>query len=675
MTENPTIVRWPTSTDYTQAVQRPDAAFSDAVLKAGAVTFTPLGIPAVASGQNVVVFKMDTSQGQRAVRCFINPPGQGDQRYAALAQYIASHGCRSLSSATWISEGVRAKSRWWPVVVMPWESGRPLNAVAEDLVGQPTELRRLAQNWIDAVHELQAAKIAHGDLQHGNVLVNEDLSIRLVDLDGVWVPNQTTGPPAEHGHPNYQHIGRDHNDWGQYVDSFSALVVYVSLLALAADSGLDRFMGGENLVLVQSDLQRPEGTEAWTALGNSSDPLVRGLTMKLAALCRLPGPPSASLNALLTETHAIDDKDLTVLREPSATRDLATPVLPQANWWEDEKGAVQAEAAPSNNGFVEPVKSPASRTDPSSGRITPGRSGFAVLAQNAAISGLDGGAAAGLLAAGGLFILQDSLPERMKSAPLVVLVGLFLGAVLNGWQALASRGARSAMPKILLGAAVGTAAGTLALAPANGLRKALLQHEERRSVLLVMLLWMITAALVGTLLGLLRSRRAALSGLLGGLLGGIAGGLLHGATTAEFNNSNRLLLEKAPWATTFITAAVASIVGISIGLVSRAMRFGSLTVIEGRGKDIEVLIDRSAVTIGVAPRSTMRLSATNGVVATHATLNLAPDGTTAVVLAGPTTINGERIDASESKPVALGIESGAVLQIGESFIRFERLTK
>lgn len=242
MIEDPTIVRWPTSTDYTQAVQRPEVAFTEPALKSGVVALTPLGMPAVASGQNVVVFKMETSTGQRAVRCFINPPGQGDQRYAALAQYVSTHGCRALSGATWIEQGVQAKSRWWPVVVMAWESGRSLTAMAEDLLDRPDDLRLLARNWIEAVHELQEAGIAHGDLQHGNVLVNPDMSVRLVDLDGVWVPNQTTGPPAENGHPNYQHPARAQNDWGRQVDSFSALLIYVSLLALAADPALERFM-------------------------------------------------------------------------------------------------------------------------------------------------------------------------------------------------------------------------------------------------------------------------------------------------------------------------------------------------------------------------------------------------------------------------------------------------
>ena len=52
---------------------------------------------------------------------------------------------------------------------------------------------------------MQRAEFAHGDLQHGNVLVDQEGQLRLVDFDSVWIPQLQGQPaPTESGHPNYQ---------------------------------------------------------------------------------------------------------------------------------------------------------------------------------------------------------------------------------------------------------------------------------------------------------------------------------------------------------------------------------------------------------------------------------------------------------------------------------------
>ena len=91
-------------------------------------------------------------------------------------------------------------------------------------------LTTLAGRWRELVALLQRSEFAHGDLQHGNVMVDQEGRLRLVDFDGVWIP-QLSGqsPPSEFGHPNYQHPL--HHHWDRWLDTFSALVIYLSLIA------------------------------------------------------------------------------------------------------------------------------------------------------------------------------------------------------------------------------------------------------------------------------------------------------------------------------------------------------------------------------------------------------------------------------------------------------------
>ncbi|QLQ08322.1 MAG: hypothetical protein HZY76_21580 [Anaerolineae bacterium] len=54
------------------------------------------------------------------------------------------------------------------------------------------------------MRNLQTHGIAHGDLQHGNVLVAAD-ELRLIDYDGMYVPPLSGRESHEIGHRNYQH--------------------------------------------------------------------------------------------------------------------------------------------------------------------------------------------------------------------------------------------------------------------------------------------------------------------------------------------------------------------------------------------------------------------------------------------------------------------------------------
>ena len=56
------------------------------------------------------------------------------------------------------------------------------------------ELSRVARRWRGAFGDLLSRDIAHNDLQHGNIMVQPDSSIRLVDYDGIFLPQyQGTG--------------------------------------------------------------------------------------------------------------------------------------------------------------------------------------------------------------------------------------------------------------------------------------------------------------------------------------------------------------------------------------------------------------------------------------------------------------------------------------------------
>jgi hypothetical protein len=208
---------------------------------------------------------------------------------------------------------------------MPWVDGQPFNCVVEDLVGDRCGLIDIADAWVEMVNALQGADVMHGDLQHGNVLVDANGSFRLVDLDGAWVPTMEVGPPAEFGHPNYQHPQRGPAQWGRHGDSFSALVVETGLRALAADPALQRFLTGENVLFGREDLAN-SGRPIWSAIAASSDPEVVRLGEVLGVRAS-ENPATSMVPYGALRQGAVAAARVVVKRAPAALPDLPQPSM------------------------------------------------------------------------------------------------------------------------------------------------------------------------------------------------------------------------------------------------------------------------------------------------------------------------------------------------------------
>ncbi|MEI5101075.1 hypothetical protein RB200_24145 [Streptomyces sp. PmtG] len=295
MTEAPgRTARWPTKTEYADAVQDPATAFADAGLARAVLDLNRFGMPRTSSGRNAVVFRLLGAGGPCAVRCMTRPPAAGAQRYDALGRHLRAHACPALTPASWRERGIRVGGAWWPVVLMPWVPGDTLDVAVSRRLEEPRALRHLAANWRVVLVQLARAGVGHGDLQHGNVLVDDELRLQLVDLDGVWVPGERRWPRADAGHPDYRHPKEDGELRGVRLDAFPASVIFLSALAVAADPGLWTLHTQENLIFRAADFTRPGRTPLWERLGKSPDPRVAAMASRLAADCgRAPGQAGA----------------------------------------------------------------------------------------------------------------------------------------------------------------------------------------------------------------------------------------------------------------------------------------------------------------------------------------------------------------------------------------------
>jgi len=294
---------FPAAGDYYKAVQVPGRAFTVPKLQTAQFVWDSLG-PTLARGTSAVVFQAAVDGSPQAVRCYIRNDASSRDRYSALSTYLASHDLSPhVSGAIWLDSAIRVNNATWPVLQMGWIDGRTLNEYVDFLVADSnvTALATLAARWRDMVALLQQSSFGHGDLQHGNVLVDQEGQLRLVDFDGVWIP-QLAGhsAPTEYGHPNYQRPGL--REWDRWLDTFSALVIYLSLVALSKDPGLWLALyNSKNLLFSRTDFFAPYETQAWKQLAALRDPQLDELARRLKDCCAADWVSEASLETTLDQ--------------------------------------------------------------------------------------------------------------------------------------------------------------------------------------------------------------------------------------------------------------------------------------------------------------------------------------------------------------------------------------
>lgn len=295
----------PQGTDYQEAVQNPRIAFTDPDLKRCQCEETPLRLPKPYSGGFTVTYHLYDSKNDWAVRCFTREIAHLQKRYQEISRFLARNSNGVFVNAEYLPEGILVNGQRFPIIKMPWVKGEPLNEFIGKNVSRQGVLSNLAERFKKLVDCLQALGVAHGDLQHGNIIVKVKTGdLYLIDYDGMFLPSLKDLPTNEIGHVNYQHPARDASHYDASIDRFSAIVIYLGLKAISVAPHLwGKYDNDENILFRQEDFREPERSQLLQEM--SSMPALQPLVDKFKAVCRIEFTQVPTLEQFLTPSFVI----------------------------------------------------------------------------------------------------------------------------------------------------------------------------------------------------------------------------------------------------------------------------------------------------------------------------------------------------------------------------------
>lgn len=278
---------YPSLEQYQEALQNPSTALLDPELKRGSILTTGLGLPLVLCGGFALTYTI-TSGGKRlAVRCFHKKAERIEQRYRAITSRLRVLKSNYFVDFEYQPQGVRVNGQVYPVVKMAWASGETLGDFLQRRYVDKSALGRLRRALWELSVFLDNSQLAHGDIQPDNLMVSNDGStLRLIDYDGMFVPELAQFGSSELGHRNFQHPKRSSIHYDRTLDRFSFIILDIALRALESHPRLwDATSSDADSVLFRAnDYSAPSNSTIFAELSSRCGYSTEAA--RLAAVCQ-----------------------------------------------------------------------------------------------------------------------------------------------------------------------------------------------------------------------------------------------------------------------------------------------------------------------------------------------------------------------------------------------------
>lgn len=244
--------------DIITSVENKAALVKDKHVLQGNFLRTPQGRLYHCAGGFSVVFPYTTETGEKwAFRCWHAEMSNTQKRYESISNAIKKSQLPFLTDFIYEKEGIVVNGVTYPTIRMKWVEGLPLKEYIYKNRMSRGILNNLADSFLQMTREMHTRSLAHGDLQHGNIIVDSSGAIHLIDYDSFYCPALKGERDYVTGLPDYQHPARKTNKTtSEKIDFFSELIIYISIKAIAEYTSLfDEYKvkDSDSLLFTQKD--------------------------------------------------------------------------------------------------------------------------------------------------------------------------------------------------------------------------------------------------------------------------------------------------------------------------------------------------------------------------------------------------------------------------------------
>jgi len=287
---------FPTIGDYNQLIQQKGG---NAFISLRNISFipsrtAPIKVFLFGSGAYAAVFKGSINGSNYAIRCFLTAEDETINRYKIICDRLKSIRSEWKTDCEFLDNEIQFNGKIYPVLKMEWLNGVLINQFVSNNITDNNVLNELQKKLVAISDDLEKNKIGHGDLQCGNVIItgtSANFQIKLIDYDGMYVPDLAYKRAIEKGRSEFQHPKRTFNNFNSEMDRFSFWVFITALEALKVDKTLWRevMQGGfntlDNFLFTVQDFLNPNQSPLFNRLYKLNSTVLNIYLDKLKSFC------------------------------------------------------------------------------------------------------------------------------------------------------------------------------------------------------------------------------------------------------------------------------------------------------------------------------------------------------------------------------------------------------
>ena len=254
----------------------------------------PIKVYLFGSGAFAAVFKGSINGSTYAIRCFLTAEDETINRYKTICNYLKNIQASWKTDCKFLENEIYVNDNSYPILKMEWLSGLLINQFVSNHISDNNVLSELQKQLVAISNDLEKHKIGHGDLQCGNIIVtgsSSNFKIKLIDYDGMFVPDLAYKRAVEKGRTEFQHPKRTMNNFSPEMDRFSFWVMITALEALKIDKTLWRevMQGGfntlDNFLFTIQDFLNPNQSALFNKLYQLNSSSLNFYLDKLKSFC------------------------------------------------------------------------------------------------------------------------------------------------------------------------------------------------------------------------------------------------------------------------------------------------------------------------------------------------------------------------------------------------------